>query len=48
MVDVYKPMSPGVTEETRSDVYEVARLHTNNADQRYHPGLRASLAADPA
>lgn len=33
---------PGVSEETRSGVHEVARLHTNNADRCYHPRLCAS------
>lgn len=35
-------MSPGVTEEMRSGVYEVTRLHTNNADKRYHERLCAN------
>ncbi|NYG18026.1 putative aldo/keto reductase-like oxidoreductase [Arthrobacter psychrochitiniphilus] len=34
-------MSPGVTEEMRSGVYEVTRVHTNYVDQQYQIGLSA-------
>lgn len=42
MVDVYKLMSPSVSEETRFGVYEVTRLHTNSVDYQYQLGLSAN------
>lgn len=35
MVDVYKLMSPGVSEETRSGVHDVARLHIRSTHTCY-------------
>lgn len=42
MVDVYKLMSPGVSEEMRSGIHDVTRLHTNNVDYQYQLGLSAT------